>query len=305
MSDSVTTISTALEQRERCIPGVRNACSRAAAWSSLLVQTYDSAGEVEAFETPALPEHSIVIQLRGECDVESYKRGEWRRARYRPGIGGMTAPGNTACLRWRAPASLTTSLHIHIPPGFFASAVEIDRRPGAKARVQLSDTLAFQDPTVFHVGLALLNALNDGASDLYAESAAQFLASHLWCSQRRPGDRNPDRRSIGAIPDRRLKRVLEYMSANLGESLSLRQLANEAGASEFHFVRLFRKATGTTPHRYLVQLRLQAAAIQLRRTDDSVLAVALACGFSSGTHFAAAFRREFGETPRAYRQRLR
>jgi transcriptional regulator GlxA family with amidase domain len=94
---------------------------------------------------------------------------------------------------------------------------------------------------------------------------------------------------------------LEYIEAHLGERLSLDVLAEEAAVSKFHFASVFSKSVGATPHRHVQHLRMQATAAMLRDTDKSILEVALTCGFSSSSHFAATFRRHFAQSPSKYR----
>jgi len=106
------------------------------------------------------------------------------------------------------------------------------------------------------------------------------------------------------ISDYRLVRVLEYVEAHLSERLDLRVLAKEAGISPFHFAALFTKAVGATPHHHVQRLRMQAAKAMLRDTDKSILDIALSCGFGSASHFAAAFRRQFLQSPTEFRSSL-
>lgn len=77
-----------------------------------------------------------------------------------------------------------------------------------------------------------------------------------------------------------------------------------AHLSPFHFLRMFRQSTGTTPHRYVIDVRMRRAAEMLQRTDRPVSHVAAACGYQSPGHFAAAFRRHFGTTPASFRAHL-
>ena len=114
----------------------------------------------------------------------------------------------------------------------------------------------------------------------------------------------PDNRSPGRLTDRRLARVLEYINVHYAEPLSLDRLAAEAGVSRFHFVSLFKKNVGITPHRYLVQLRMTAAAALLRSRELSILEVALACGYRSAAHFTSTFMQYYSQTPSQYRQSL-
>lgn len=97
--------------------------------------------------------------------------------------------------------------------------------------------------------------------------------------------------------------MLGYAAAHLDEDLSLASLAALAGLSPFHLHRVFSTAAGETPKQFTLRLRLGRAAAMLLTRDESVLDVALACGFQSHEAFCRAFRRRFGMTPSAYRER--
>ncbi len=71
--------------------------------------------------------------------------------------------------------------------------------------------------------------------------------------------------------------------------------------SPFHFHRVFSKAVGETPKRYVTRLRLERAAYRLAITDETILAVGLSVGFATHETFARAFRRAFGRSPSQYR----
>jgi transcriptional regulator GlxA family with amidase domain len=104
-------------------------------------------------------------------------------------------------------------------------------------------------------------------------------------------------------PLRRIQPVLAYAAAHLDEDVSLAALARQAGLSAFHLQRIFSAATGETPKQLTLRLRLGRAAVMLLTSDDSILDVALSCGFQSHEAFIRAFRRRFGMTPSAYRAR--
>jgi len=97
-----------------------------------------------------------------------------------------------------------------------------------------------------------------------------------------------------------LRRVRSFMEANLGESLTLDDLAGAAGVSRFHFARLFRISTGASPMNYLMKLRIVRAKLLLLRNDRSVCDVAAALGFCDQSHFSRTFRRMTGQTPREF-----
>lgn len=82
----------------------------------------------------------------------------------------------------------------------------------------------------------------------------------------------------------------------------LQRLAREAGLSPYHFLRVFQRATGVTPHQFILRTRLREAAARLAGDDARVIEIALEAGFSDLSTFNRGFRAEFGMSPRAYRQ---
>ena len=91
--------------------------------------------------------------------------------------------------------------------------------------------------------------------------------------------------------------IIEKMEANLEEPLSPSRLAREAGLSTRQLERLFRRYVDRSPKRYYLELRLKKARLLLLQTDMSVINVALACGFSSPSHFSKCYRAFYGRTP--------
>jgi AraC family transcriptional regulator len=96
--------------------------------------------------------------------------------------------------------------------------------------------------------------------------------------------------------------VKEKIEANLDTDLSLDCLARESGYSRYHFLRMFRTATGRTPHQYVLDLRLQRAQDCLKKKEASIIDVAIACGFSSQSHMTTVFRRHLEMTPAEFRR---
>jgi len=106
-----------------------------------------------------------------------------------------------------------------------------------------------------------------------------------------------------AKPLKQIQPVLAFAAAHLDEDLSLTALAGRAGLSPFHLHRVFSAVAGETPKQFTLRLRLERAAILLLTGEQSVLNVALSCGFQSHEAFCRAFRRRFGMSPGAYRAR--
>ena len=99
----------------------------------------------------------------------------------------------------------------------------------------------------------------------------------------------------------KLVRVVELMERNIDSVASPHRLAEEVNLSGRQLERLFRKYLGTTPKRYHMDVRLNRARQLLRQTTLSVLDVAIACGFSTASHFTKSYRERFEITPRAER----
>jgi len=111
------------------------------------------------------------------------------------------------------------------------------------------------------------------------------------------------RPEAASLPQHLLRRVIELMH-DLDADLDLHTLAAETGYSRAHFVRMFQAATGQTPHRYLLNLRLTRAQQLLENRGTSLVDIAAMCGFSSQSHMSTAFRQLLGMTPAQYRRSL-
>jgi AraC-like DNA-binding protein len=136
------------------------------------------------------------------------------------------------------------------------------------------------------------------------ETALELLRRLLPAACDAAGIGNPIRRfhSKRTRADRDLaENAKAELSRSLGAPAKLTDVAERLEVSPFHLCRAFRRATGSTVHRYRNGLRLAASLEMLRETRRGVTDVALALGFSSHSHFTAAFRREYGVTPRSFR----
>ena len=102
-----------------------------------------------------------------------------------------------------------------------------------------------------------------------------------------------------------LRRVVAYVQANLGERISLEQLAGLAGMSRFHFARQFRISTGQSPMGYVRQARIERATAILRERNTTIARVAVSLGFADQSHFTRTFGRFIGVSPKSFAERHR
>jgi AraC family transcriptional regulator len=101
-----------------------------------------------------------------------------------------------------------------------------------------------------------------------------------------------------------MRRVLDYIDAQLTDELGLVELAAIAGLSPHHFVEAFKVSVGKPPHRFVMERRVQRALELLRDDDRTIAEIAHAAGFSSQSHLTANFRRVTGLTPGRFRRSL-
>jgi AraC-like DNA-binding protein len=102
-----------------------------------------------------------------------------------------------------------------------------------------------------------------------------------------------------------LRRVREYIDANLETDVGLDALAKVAGLSRCHFARAFKQSVGTTPHNFLMYRRFCKAVEFIADTNLPLAEIALAAGFSDQSHFSRRFRQYIGVSPSAFRRSQR
>ncbi|HEY2528793.1 MAG TPA: AraC family transcriptional regulator [Xanthobacteraceae bacterium] len=150
--------------------------------------------------------------------------------------------------------------------------------------------------------VAAAEAARDDGDDSELEEIAVRLVGGVMAALAGPKQRlvAPNRRD-----ERRISLALRRIEAQAREPLSLADLAGEAAMSPYHFLRTFRAVVGMTPHQFILHLRLHRAAVRLRRTTDSISAIAFDAGFNDLSTFNRRFRRTLGTSPRNYRVRWR
>lgn len=146
----------------------------------------------------------------------------------------------------------------------------------------------------------LARAVRAGQPVAAEEAMNESLASVF--ADRRYGGENQPLVKGGLAPHVR-HRVEERIAGDLGSPLRLRDLAELAGLSEFHFQRMFCESFGLSPHAYMTHRRIDRAKALLR-SGVPIAEIAVACGFSSQSHLTRVFRASTGATPADYRGSL-
>ena len=247
---------------------------------------------VERHEHPGAFLHFV---LTGPVGSEVGTRAWSKRFEAIPGTTFILPRKAVDAIRWEGP---TRRLVVSIG----SDLLEGSAKPlTGCADIEFVERWALVDP---HVA-AILQAMRADRSDdspagrLYGESLATALAVYLVG---RYGVRPATPRiPKGGMPGRRLRRVLDYIAENLAGNLGLKELAGVAGMSPHYFSELFRTSVGRPPHQYVLAQRIARAKESLRNPNRSVLEAGLSAGFENPSHFARAFRRLVGMTPRQFR----
>jgi AraC family transcriptional regulator len=245
----------------------------------------------------------LMLLLRGRSRI-TREAGAIRQTR-------DAAPG----MLWLSPADLREelieissplpeALHVFLPATQFSSrVVGGDGYNGDIDRLRYEG--GFRDPLLQTILRSLLVEMQAPTryGALLADGLASTLAARLI--HRYAGlncDSSPALSRGGGLDSRRLKRVCEFIDANLGRELHLDQLAQVACLSQYHFARAFKKATGHTVHQYLITARLERAKELLAANESSIADIAFRCSFSSHANFTKAFSRSLGISPGRYRR---
>lgn len=94
---------------------------------------------------------------------------------------------------------------------------------------------------------------------------------------------------------------IAYISSNLERAIPIEELAERAYLSKYHFIRLFKKETGFTPHAYIVDTRIHLATYLLVNSELTLKQICGQCGFSSTSMLCAVFKEKIGMSPLEYR----
>jgi len=164
-------------------------------------------------------------------------------------------------------------------------------------RTPLRDGCEFDDPALAAVMREMVREIEAGCPNgtLFAESLSIGVVLHLCRTRgKRP---MPASRETGRLSPSQWALLNELIATEMSTDLSLSTLAAALGLSKPHFVRLFRRTAGTSPHRYVTQRRVERARQLIVGSKVPLVDVAAEAGLSSQSHLNHLFQRIYGMTP--------
>ncbi|WP_439408622.1 helix-turn-helix domain-containing protein [Bradyrhizobium sp. DASA03076] len=158
-----------------------------------------------------------------------------------------------------------------------------------------------RDVVIQHLAQAVEQALceNVSNSDIFIDPIARALASRVSAISR---SSEPWQVQTAGLPDNELRRVKDFIEANLEGEITLAAMASACGIGTKSFVRAFAATTGKSPYQYVIAARVERAKRLIEQDQEGLAEIALRCGFSHQEHLTRAFRRLTGQTPGRYRR---
>lgn len=240
--------------------------------------------------------HAILLNIQGVAkEGEDYIDGR-RVAFTQRNVGSLSfIPAEHSWSGWDDGDPTASYLLITIGKKFIQDHFE--NVPGTDLD-RLVPAIGFEDPLIQYAARSIRSEIGqrDPLSHMMVENHARTIFGRLF---RRSGQKRHYVK--GGLSPAVLKRLIDRIEASLDGSLSLAALAQEAGLSEHYMSKAFGLSMGLPPHAFIVRRRLERASEMLRHSSHPITEIAYACGFSSPSHLAAAFRRVVGTTPKQYR----
>jgi AraC family transcriptional regulator len=283
------------------LPGEPLALTSRPQIDDVVIQLFSHRSINEPITVPAVVEPLLVLVLAGAARVEERALGgEWEATEVSAGDFFLTQSDEPYEMRWQTHGGETFEvMHLYLGlPLIERASRELSGQ--ASALLRLRDVSGARDSHITFVLQQLRSELIEqrSPSALFAQSLAQALAVHLLRTY--PAETQAGRR-VNALQAYKLRKVTEAMTAHLDDEFSLATLAALAELSEYHFSRLFKRATGLAPSQYFIRLRMARARQLLLESQRSVIDIGLEVGYSSASHFSQVFRREVGVTPSEFR----
>ncbi|HDZ37901.1 MAG TPA: AraC family transcriptional regulator [Marinobacter sp.] len=152
-----------------------------------------------------------------------------------------------------------------------------------------------QDPTLSQAILELARLITNRVGSRIEQEYALYQIALRVTQHAGRFEPNALTRKVDVL----LERARDFIHTHITEDLALEDISEAANLSKYHFLRLFRKQFGITPHQYVVSCRINAARHALD-TGDSLNDVIYRHGFADLSHFNRRFKRIYGMTPRQY-----
>ncbi|WP_170330982.1 helix-turn-helix domain-containing protein [Ruegeria arenilitoris] len=246
-------------------------------------------------------EHHVLLNLQTKAHrVQNWRDGVLRDFTFCKDEVVVTPAGTRSGWRWHEKSDVIV---ITLDPAKVKQFAQTELGM-LLAPQQFQDLPQFSDLDLCAAGVILRDALetDDLSSAVMFEAMSRvFLVKLLQKYGKR---RAEDVELSSRFTSRHYQRVLTYVQKRLDQTITVDQLAAEAGMSPSHFARAFKETLGSTPMQYVLAYRIEQAMKMMEDAECPLGNIALACGFADQAHFTRSFKQVVGQTPRAFRSAL-
>ena len=263
-------------------------------WKGLVIEQHEvRRGEIPEHQHPTLCLH---LQIAGDEDFEWWQGGKNSVEHSRAGSLIILPSGTQDRVR-RKGTSKRLILSIETE-----SLIQCADQQGAQTSPEIKLSWSMQDSTLRHLLTEMGREASEGwpLGALYADLLALSLQSNLLRNHSTQRKTLPSYRGRLGLP--KLRRALDFMSANLAHDIGLDEIARAMGMSASHFAHEFRRSTRTTPYQYMLEQRLRRARHLLTGTNLPILDIAQLTGFHYPANFVRTFRQRVGIPPERWRK---
>jgi AraC family transcriptional regulator len=278
--------------------------SRQMGWKGILVEQYRHAEEPGEIELPALPDHWLTLPLGQPAHLTQKRDGTLHESTVQKGDIICFPAGRSSY--WQIEGRVSDDfdyqpmLHIQLQAGLIAHVAK--KLELGQGQVELVNCFGNHDLPLYNIAMLLAAEVKESGlmGELYRESLTQAFVVYLLQNYSTI-DRviKPQHQSL---TNTQLQQAIDYIQAHLGGDLSLIQISETINISPTYFASLFKQKTGTSPHQYVIQQRVDRAIVLLQRTDLRIADIASQVGFSSQSHLTQHIKRATGMTPKQLAQ---
>lgn len=239
----------------------------------------------------------FLISLGPQCEYEWRLGREHGHIRNRVGLVNMHLAHAPTEWLWKGPQG---GLTLRVPE-HMRNIVLQEMAAGDPAAVHLVNRISFNDPTLYHLGVNLLDAERqlDPATHFYQETLGLAFVAHAYRHYSNQADTLARRQQREAgLSMEQVERIRSFVRERPGQPLHLSDIAGYMGYTPYYLSRQFRRLTGEGLHDFLIRTRLEYARELLQHTMLSVHEVAQQAGFADAQMMARHFRRRIGISPR-------
>ena len=246
---------------------------------------------VGTYTLPALPQPLFTVHIAGKPHVKTWENGAWSALSSTPGCATVVPLGQQT--GWLVDGELDV-----VTLSISTTQLKAAAHPDQFKRMRF----AFADPLGVALSrqvLAELYAPPAPERDVYVRALVNALKAHILRGSTTAGASDIPTAGFSAY---RLHHIMNIVLQHPEGTYTLEEMAGDAGVTPSHFCRLFRKATGMSPHQYVMKAKLERAQQMLAQSQMHLSSIAECLGFTSQSHFTRSFRQFTGKTPTEFRR---